>query len=159
MNYTQQMELMNDEYFNFANNRLHWFRKCEEDDNPLDGSVIDKYLLDRRGEPCCVELKIRDCDINTFNGVFIEEKKFNQMREDFYNGIIPLYINFFRDKYHFCMWDMRRYFKGKEPEKVECTINNYGYGSVDHVYRYKLPQYHGHYFVYYPNSDRYVKEW
>lgn len=109
---------------------------------------------------CAVELKSRLCNINSFNGIFIEEKKYNKLKEDFLErGFLPIYVNFFQDKEHVCIWDLRRYFNGKEPEIELVKINNQGYNRTNFEKRYKLPQRYGHFYVFNKNKSIYEKRW
>ena len=159
MNYSQQMELQDDEWFSFFNDSMKWFEP-EDYDDPLDCDIIDKYMWDRKGRMCAIEIKTRYCQINSFNGIFIEEKKYDRLMKDYKErGFIPLYINFFQDKHHVCIWDLRQYFDGRPPEKSLCTINNYGYGRTDQEYRYSLPQRDGHFYVFNKNKSIYEKRW
>lgn len=154
------MEKVNDENIRFFNDIVKWF-EFDENEDIYDMSVIDKFAYDRKGRMCAIELKTRDCQINTFDGIIIEPEKYDRLKQEYQEkGFIPLYINFFQDKYHVCIWDLRTFFNGKEPELVPFKITNYGYDSrIDYEYRRKLPQRYGHFYVYNKNTNRFDKRW
>lgn len=157
----QQMELIDNGYFTHWNNRLRFFRE-NENDNPLDGSIIDKHLYDRKGRMCAIELKTRTADINTFDTIFIEEKKWLQFKKEYEEmGFLPIYINFMRDGYHVWMVDLRQYFDGKKHiDTKTVTINNQGYGTQDNnQVRYLIPPRDGIYFEFDLSSDKYKRLW
>ena len=155
----EQMEIQDDEWFRFFNSKVKWFI-LEENEDVLDNDIIDKYIYDKKGRMCAVELKSRLCNINSFNGIFIEEKKYNKLKEDFLErGFLPIYVNFFQDKEHVCIWDLRRYFNGKDPEVELVKINNQGYNRTNFENRYKLPQREGHFYRYNKETDRFDKRW
>ena len=79
------MEKVNDGFFTHWNNRMRIFREDDTEDI-LDGSILDKHLYDRKGRMCSIELKTRDADINTFDTLFIEEKKWDEFKEPSLKG-------------------------------------------------------------------------
>lgn len=155
------MEIQDDEWFRFFNSKVKWFI-LEENEDVLDKDIIDKYIYDKKGRMCAIELKSRLCNINSFNGIFIEEKKYNKLKEDFLErGFLPIYVNFFQDKEHVCIWDLRQYFNGKKNiEKKTVTINNYGYGTQDNnQVRYLIPPRDGIYWEFEQSLDKYKRLW
>ena len=76
------MEKVNDGFFTHWNNRMRIFREDDTEDI-LDCSTIDKKLYDRKGRMCNIELKTRDCQINTFDTLFLEEKKWLEFKKDY----------------------------------------------------------------------------
>lgn len=155
------MELVNDGYFTHWNNRLGFFKENPAD-NPLDCSILDKHLYDKKGRMCAIELKTRTADINTFNTLFIEEKKWNQFKKEYEEmGFLPIYINFMRDGHHVWLIDLRQYFDGKKHiETKTVTINNQGYERQDqNEIRYLIPPRDGIYWEFDQSSDKYKRLW
>ena len=160
-NWILVMELVNDGYFTHFNNRLGFFKE-DKNDNPLDCSILDKHLYDRKGRMCAIELKTRTADINTFDTLFIEEKKWNQFKKEYEEkGFIPIYINFMRDGHHVWLIDLRQYFDGKKHiERKTVTINNQGYEHQDlNEIRYLIPPRDGCYWEFDLSSDKYKRLW
>ena len=110
-----------------------------------------------------MELKTRFCDINTYDGIFIEDKKWEALKLDYQqNNIIPLYINFFYDYRNVLIFDLRQYFDNKQtqPETKTLTINNWGYSRIDeNQLRYILPQRHGTYYQFNKKENKYIRKW
>lgn len=157
--YAMMMEKVNDENIKFFNSIVKWF-DFDENEDIYDMSPIDKFAYDKKGRMCAIELKTRDCQINTFDGILIEPEKYDLLKQEYQEkGFIPLYINFFQDKYHVCIWDLRTFFDKYEPELVPMKILNYGYGRTDYEYRRKLPQRYGHFYVFNKNKSIYEKRW
>ena len=154
------MEELNDKYFKRWNKAYKFF-VIPEDDNPLDCSIIDKHVVDCKGRECAIELKTRFCDINTYDTLFLEQKKMDVMKEEFNNGKIPLYINFFRDGNHVWLCNLAQFFDGKHQlEKKEVTVCNYGYETMDYNQtRYLIPIRTGNYYEYDEKNKRFNRLW
>ena len=155
------MEKVNDGFFTHWNNRMRIFREDDTEDI-LDCSTIDKKLYDRKGRMCNIELKTRDCQINTFDTLFLEEKKWLEFKKDYEEkGFLPIYINFLQDGNHVWLCDLRQFFDGRHKiEKKTVTINNYGYGTQDdNQVRYLIPPRLGVYYELDTSTDKYKRLW
>lgn len=155
--YARQMEQQADEYFNKFNSCMKFFKTQDED--IWNCSIIDKHLVDRKGRKIAIEFKIRLCDINTYDSLFIEAKKWEAFKKDYADGHIPLYINFLRDGNHVWICDLRQFFdKQSSIEKKTLKINNHGYGrtDIDEV-RYLIPQRTGIYYEF--ENNGYIRRW
>lgn len=159
--FARMMEKVNDRYFKFWNSRMNFFDKDETDD-PLDCSILDKHLFDKKGRMCCIELKTRDADINTYDTLFLEEKKWNQFRKEYEEtGFIPIFINFMRDCYHVWFIDLRQYFDNRKHIKTK-TVNicNFGYGTYDESQvRYLIPPRDGIYYEFDEIKNKFIRKW
>lgn len=155
-------EKMNDGYLNFFNNRTHFFIGMTEDRETEKYSILDRRLKDRKGRWCNVELKIRTCDINTHEHLFIEQKKWEVFKRDYEEkGILPIYINFMKNGHNVFIISLKDYFDGKRSiEKTTVEIKNKGYERTDHnEVRYLIPVREGHFYQYDEITDRFNRRW
>lgn len=155
------MEKVNDGYFQHFNRRMRFFREDNTEDI-LDCSILDKHLYDKKGRMCAIELKTRDADINTYDTLFIEDKKWNQFKMEYEEkGFIPIYINFMRDGNHVFLINLEQYFTGKKHIDTKTVqINNYGYQTLDNnQVRYLIPPRDGVYYEINPTTDRFERKW
>lgn len=152
----EQDERLNDEYMRFLHQNTNWFREVHRNET---FSVIDYSGVGHDGKECAIETKVRKCDVNTFDGIYIETKKMLALQDAYYQGKRPLYINFFQCKHCVLIFDLTKWFKdGNLPECRDVTIRNYHYNRVDeHETRFILPQREGHYYV--AVNGRYIKRW
>ena len=161
-NIPEKHERLDDGYFIFFNNRMKFFKDVSQNRETEKYSIIDRQLVDKKGRLCNVELKTRYCNIFTYDGIFLEEKKYNALKKDFEEkNIIPLYINFFQDGCHVWLVNLAPYFTGKKNlERKSLTIENWGYGRVDEdETRYLIPQRDGVYYEYDSTNDTFNKLW
>ena len=161
-NIPEKHERLDDGYLIFFNNKMKFFKNISQKRETEKYSTIDRQLVDKKGRLCNVELKTRYCDIFKYDGIFIEDKKYNALKKDYEEkNIIPLYINFFQDGYHVWLVNLEQYFNGKKKlERKKVTIENWGYGRVDEdEIRYLIPQRDGVYYEYNDTNDRFNKIW
>ena len=158
-----QMEELDDRYLKFFNEHKHFFIIPNTTERETEKySVIDRQLKDIKNRPCAIELKTRFCDINTFDGIFIEDKKWEALQKEYkVNNKIPLYINFFYDEKRVLIFDLRPYFDRKKQVTTKYVdINNKGYKRTDkNQLRFILPQRDGTYYEYDQQQDTYIKKW
>lgn len=162
--YPNKQETLDDLYLQIFNTHMNFFKEIPQTRETEKYSTIDRQLLDRDGKRLInVELKTRFCDINTFDGIFIENKKWEALKFDYINkNIIPLYINFFYDYRNVLIYNLRQYFDNilPQPELKPFDINNRGYGRRDlNQLRYILPQRHGIYYQFDKKENKYIKKW
>lgn len=162
--YPNKQETLDDLYLTIFNTHKNFFKEIPQTRETEQYSTIDRQLLDRDGKRLInVELKTRFCDINTYDGIFIEDKKWDALKLDYQqNNIIPLYINFFYDYRNVLIFDLRQYFDHKQtqPQTKYVTINNWGYNRIDeNQLRYILPQRHGIYYQFDKKENKYIKKW
>ena len=142
---------------------MKFFKEIPQTRETEQYSTIDRQLTDRNNRIINVELKTRFCNINTFDGILIEDKKWDALKFDYINkNIIPLYINFFYDYRNILIFDLRQYFDNKQtqPQTKYVTINNWGYNRIDeNQLRYILPQRHGIYYQFDKKENKYIKKW
>lgn len=154
-NFYEKSEVICNDYFYFLNDNLKWFTTIER--NELTNKV-DFKCINRTGTTCNVELKIRQNDINTFNDIFIEEKKYKNLMNQYklYN-IKPLYINWFIDKYHFIVFDLSTI--SKMTFYPDVKIYDKGDGNTKYENRYGLYARNGSYYIYNNNKKLFEKKW
>lgn len=161
--YPNKQETLDDLYLAIFNTHMKFFKEIPQTRETEQYSTIDRQLTDRNNRKINVELKTRFCDINTFDGLFIEDKKWEALKFDYINkNIIPLYINFFYDYRNILIFDLRQYFDNKQtqPQTKYVTINNWGYNRIDeNQLRYILPQRHGIYYQFDKKENKYIKKW
>lgn len=162
--YPNIQETLDDLYLQIFNTHMNFFKEIPQTRETEKYSTIDRQLLDRNGKRLInIELKTRFCDINTYDGIFIEDKKWEALKLDYQqNNIIPLYINFFYDYRNVLIFDLRQYFDNKQtqPQTKTLTINNWGYNRIDeNQIRYILPQRHGMYYQFDKKENKYIKKW
>lgn len=162
--YPNKQETLDDLYLTIFNTHKNFFKEIPQTRETEQYSTIDRQLLDRNGKRLInVELKTRFCDINTYDGIFIEDKKWEALKLDYQqNNIIPLYINFFYDYRNVLIFDLRQYFDNKQtqPQTKYVTINNWGYNRIDeNQLRYILPQRQGIYYQFDKKENKYIKKW
>lgn len=162
--YPNTQETLDDLYLTIFNTYKQFFKEIPQTRETEQYSTIDRQLLDRDGKRLInVELKTRFCDINTYDGIFIENKKWDALKFDYTNkNIIPLYINFFYDYRNVLIFDLRQYFDNKQtqPQTKYVTINNWGYNRIDeNQLRYILPQRDGIYYQFDKKENKYIKKW
>ena len=157
--YPNKQETLDDLYLAIFNTHMKFFKEIPQTRETEQYSTIDRQLTDRNNRIINVELKTRFCDINTFDGIFIEDKKWDALKFDYINkNIIPLYINFFYDYRNILIFDLRQYFDNKQtqPQTKYVTINNWGYNRIDeNQLRYILPQRHGIYYQFDKKENKY----
>ena len=161
--YPNKQETLDDLYLAIFNTHMEFFKEIPQTRETELYSTIDRQLTDRNNRIINVELKTRFCDINTFDGIFIEDKKWDAFKFDYINkNIIPLYINFFYDYRNILIFDLRQYFDNKQtqPQTKYVTIKNKGYNRIDeNQLRYILPQRHGIYYQFDIKENKYIKKW
>lgn len=161
--YPNTQETLDDLYLAIFNTHMNFFKEIPQTRETEQYSTIDRQLRDRNNRLINVEMKTRFCDINTFDGIFIEDKKWEALKLDYQqNNIIPLYINFFYDYRNVLIYDLRQYFDNKQtqPQTKYVTINNWGYNRIDkNQLRYILPQRHGIYYEFNKKENKYIKKW
>lgn len=161
--YPNKQETLDDLYLSIFNTHMKFFKEIPQTRETEQYSTIDRQLTDRNNRIINVELKTRFCNINTFDGIFIEDKKWDALKFDYINkNIIPLYINFFYDYRNILIFDLRQYFDNKQtqPQTKYVTINNWGYNRIDeNQLRYILPQRHGIYYQFDKKENKYIKKW
>ena len=161
--YPNKQETLDDLYLAIFNTHMKFFKEIPQTRETEQYSTIDRQLTDRNNRIINIELKTRFCDINTFDGLFIEDKKWDALKFDYINkNIIPLYINFFYDYRSILIFDLRQYFDNKQtqPQTKYVTINNWGYNRIDeNQLRYILPQRHGIYYQFDKKENKYIKKW
>lgn len=161
--YPNTQETLDDLYLTIFNTHMNFFKEIPQTRETEQYSTIDRQLKDIKGRLINVEMKTRFCDINTYDGIFIENKKWEALKLDYQqNNIIPLYINFFYDYRNVLIFDLRQYFDNKQtqPQTKYVTINNWGYGRTDkNQLRYLLPQRHGTYYQFDKRENKYLKKW
>ena len=161
--YPNKQETLDDLYLTIFNTHKNFFKEIPQTRETEQYSTIDRQLTDRNNRIINVELKTRFCDINTYDGIFIEDKKWDALKLDYQqNNIIPLYINFFYDYRNVLIFDLRQYFDNKQtqPKTKYVTINNWGYNRIDeNQLRYILPQRHGIYYQFDKKENKYIKKW
>ena len=126
--YPNKQETLDDLYLSIFNTHMKFFKEIPQTRETEQYSTIDRQLTDRNNRIINVELKTRFCNINTFDGIFIEDKKWDALKFDYINkNIIPLYINFFYDYRNILIFDLRQYFDNKQtqPQTKYVTINNW----------------------------------
>ena len=162
--YPNKQETLDDLYLQIFNTHMNFFKEIPPSRETEKYSTIDRQLLDRDGKRLInVEMKTRFKDINTYDGLFIEPKKWEALKFDYINkNIIPLYINFFYDHRNVLIYNLRQYFDNilPQPELKPFDINNRGYGRRDlNQLRYILPQRHGIYYEFNKKENKYIKKW
>lgn len=162
--YPDEMEKLDDKYLKFFNDHKKFFIIPNTTERETEKySTIDRQLTDTKNRPCAIELKTRFCNINTFDGIYIEPKKWEALQKEYKeNGKIPLYINFFYDHRNVLIFDLRPYFDRKKQvtTKYVDNIKNIGYHRTDmNQLRYILPQRDGTYYTYDEEQDKYIKKW
>ena len=161
--YPNIQESLDDLYLQIFNTHMNFFKEIPHTRETEKYSTIDRQLTDRNDRIINVELKTRFCDINTYDGIFIENKKWDALKLDYQqNNIIPLYINFFYDYRNILIFDLRQYFDNRQtqPQTKYVTINNWGYNRIDeNQLRYILPQRHGIYYQFDKKENKYIKKW
>ena len=161
--YPNKQETLDDLYLAIFNTHMKFFKEIPQTRETEQYSTIDRQLTDRNNRKINVELKTRFCNINTFDGIFIEDKKWDALKFDYINkNIIPLYINFFYDYRNILIFDLRQYFDNKQtqPKTKYVTINNWGYNRIDeNQLRYILPQRHGIFYQFDKKENKYIKKW
>jgi len=161
--YPNKQETLDDLYLAIFNTHMKFFKEIPQIRETEQYSTIDRQLTDRNNRIINVELKTRFCNINTFDGIFIEDKKWDALKFDYINkNIIPLYVNFFYDYRNILIFDLRQYFDNKQtqPQTKYVTINNWGYNRIDeNQLRYILPQRHGIYYQFDKKENKYIKKW
>lgn len=161
--YPNKQETLDDLYLAIFNTHMKFFKEIPQTRETKLYSTIDRQLTDRNNRKINIELKTRFCDINTFDGLFIEDTKWDALKFDYINkNIIPLYINFFYDYRNILIFDLRQYFDNKQtqPQTKYVTINNWGYGRIDeNQLRYILPQRQGIYYQFDKKENKYIKKW
>ena len=161
--YPNKQETSDALYLQIFNTHKKFFKHIPTERETEEYSTIDRQLTDRNDRIINVELKTRFCDINTYDGIFIEDKKWEALKLDYQqNNIIPLYINFFYDYRNVLIFDLRQYFDNKQtqPETKTLTINNWGYSRIDeNQLRYILPQRHGTYYQFNKKENKYIRKW
>ena len=161
--YPNKQETLDDLYLAIFNTHMKFFKEIPQTRETEQYSTIDRQLTDRNNRIINVELKTRFCDINTFDGLFIADKKWDALKFDYINkNIIPLYINFFYDYRNILIFDLRQYFDNKQtqPQTKYVTINNWGYNRIDeNQLRYILPQRHGIFYQFDKKENKYIKKW
>lgn len=162
--YFDDMERTDDKYLYIFNDKMHFFiMPKKEERETVKCSTIDRQLIDKKGRKCAVELKLRHCDINTYNGIFCTQKQWEALEREYKeNGKIPLYINFFQNQEKVLIYDMRKYYDRKRSftTKYIPQIQNMGYERVDeNQLRYILPQRDGIFYEYDQTKDTYIKKW
>lgn len=162
-NYPSTQETLDDLYLQIFNTHKRFFKHIPHTRETGEYSTIDRQLTDIKGRTINVEIKTRFCHVSLYDGIFIEENKWEALKKDYQEkGIIPLYINFFYNQENVLIYDLRQYFDNKQaqPEKKTITINNWGYGRIDEAQtRYILPQRHGTYYEFDKQQNRYIKKW
>lgn len=162
--YPDEMEKLDDKYLKFFNDHKKFFIIPNTTERETEKySIIDRQLTDTKNRPCAIELKTRMLYINTYDTLFLEEKKWEALKEEYINNNkIPLFINFFYDHRQVLIYDLRKYFdkKTEQPKKIYLDINNWGYGRIDrHQSRYLLPQRDGIFYEFDQEQDKYIKKW
>lgn len=162
--YPNKQETLDDLYLTIFNTHKNFFKEIPQTRETEQYSTIDRQLLDRDGKRLInVEMKTRMLYINTYDTIFIEDKKWNALKQDYQEkGIIPLYINFFYDYRNVLIFDLRQYFDNKQtqPEARYFTINNKGYGRIDkNQLRHLLPQRHGIFYEFDQEQQKYIRKW
>ena len=161
--YPNIQETLDDLYLQIFNTHMNFFKEIPQTRETEKYSTIDRQLTDRNDRIINVEMKTRFCDINTYEGIFIEDKKWEALKLDYQqNNIIPLYINFFYDYRNVLIFDLRQYFDNKQtqPQTKYVDIDNWGYGRRDlNQLRYILPQRHGIYYQFDKKENKYIKKW
>lgn len=159
-NFFNDMEIIDRGYFEHWNNRMRFFQLIT--DHKDDYGVIDLTAMDKKGRNCNIELKTRTCHINTFDTIFIEDKKWEALYNDWQKkNFVPIYINFMQDGHHVWLVDLRPYFTGeKHIDTKKVDINNNGYERTDiQQTRYLIPVRDGVYYVFNEQTDRYERKW
>ena len=153
----ENAETRNDDYMEHFNNRMRFFNvnRCPT------FSTIDYTGTDRKGRRVNIETKVRECEINTYDTLFIEKKKYDALKEGWDKGIKPLFINFMRDGFHVFLVDLTQYFTGERKiESKFVNIANYGYQREDQqVLRYLIPPRDGVYYEFDKTTEKYKRLW
>ena len=161
--YPNTQETLDDLYLQIFNTHMNFFKQIPTERETEQYSTIDRQLTDRNNRIINVELKTRMLYINTYDTIFIEDKKWDALKQDYQQkGIIPLYINFFYDYRNVLIFDLRQYFDNKQtqPQTKYVTINNWGYGRTDkNQLRYLLPQRHGIFYEFDQEQQKYIRKW
>lgn len=162
--YPNKQETLDDLYLQIFNTHKKFFKEIPQTRETEEYSTIDRQLLDRDGKRLInVEMKTRMLYINTYDTLFIEDKKWTALKQDYQEkGIIPLYINFFYDYRNVLVFDLRQYFDNKQtqPETKYVDIDNWGYGRKDlKQLRYLLPQRHGFFYEFDQEQQKYIRRW
>lgn len=154
-NFFTDSERIDDRYFKYFNSKINWFKEINRNN---DFDQVDWTCVNRTGTTTNVELKLRDNQINSYDDVYIEVKKYKElMRRWSTNKEIPLYINFFQDDKHIAMWDLRKIkMMNYYPT---ARIYNKGKRVWETVERYGLKPKDSKYYIYNNETDKYVKQW
>lgn len=162
--YFNDMERTDDRYLYIFNEKMHFFimpKGEKRETKPC--TTIDRQLIDKKGRKCAVELKMRYCDINTYDGIFCTQKQWEALEAEYKeNGKIPLYINFFQDYKNVLIYDLRDYFDRKKTFATRYIkkVKNIGYEKTEeNTLRYILPQRHGIFYQYDDNEETYKRKW
>lgn len=156
MNFYETSEQIDNMYFKYFNDNIKWFKEMNRQDHY---SRVDWLCKDDKDRISNVELKLRTNDINQYENIFIEEDKMNYMMESYEReGYIPLYINFFQDKYHVGIWNLTKY-KWNKPNLISKVIYDKGDNRTKLVNRFLLPTRACFYYVFDEKIKKYVKQW
>lgn len=144
--YFDHTEELNNLFFEDFNRTVGWFTDTQR--QPVN-SVYDYLCKDRSGRTVNVELKVRNIDINKYDTILIEPKKWEYLTKrwnDF--GEIPLYVNFFQDGRHVGVFDLR---KMEKPQSRKVHLYDKGHMCWKDEERYMLPT---RMFMYYIDGNR-----
>lgn len=151
-NYFDNMEDIDAQYLEDFNNKMGWFNKLERQPR---FNMIDFKAIDRNGRKINIELKTRNISINSFDNIFIEPLKYNNMITLWrYYIEKPLFINFFDDgnDLYVVVWSL---VDMEKPEITTVEIFNPGKNKKETVERYLLPLKKG--ACYRKNNDTYER--
>lgn len=155
LKHAKSMEEVGDSFLQKMNFITGWFDKLlrQEHFTEYDWSGFVN------GKPTFIEVKVRNCDINTYSDIYIEKNKYAFLMKKYAECKLPLYINFFQDWDKFLIFNLH-----KIPEKklidhgnVKITIPD-----LDTYYyegRYGIPTRFGSYYELDDNSLKYVQKW
>lgn len=152
VNYFDTMEDIDAKHIEDFNQVMGWFLELERQPKM---SEIDYKAIDMRGRKANIELKTRYNNLNTFDKIFIETKKYQNLIHHWtYYKENPLYVNFFDDgiDFYVVVWDLK---KIPNPETHVVKIFNKGKEKEEVVERFLLPLREA--TIYKKNNNEYEK--
>lgn len=146
--YFDHTEDLNNTFFEAFNDTVKWFTETHRQ---AVNSVYDYKCKDYKGRIVNVELKVRSIDINKFDTLFIEPKKWDYLMKRWNEEKeIPLYINFFQDGSHVGVLDLR---KISTPQYKMIHLYDKGHTCFKDEERILIPT---RYFMYFEYG---IKKW